>query len=250
MLAIARKTAIREQLQEQKSVRITELAEQLNVTKETIRRDLREMEQAGELTRIHGGAYILEGVQNDLDIRTRQVIKIPEKEIIAQKCAPIIQTGDHIFLDGSTTCWFIARQLLHRKVTVLTSSLEIAKSLSASDTVKLYVVGGEFSRKNCDFTGEGTIRALERYHVDKTIISCRSLDMREGITDTDDSRARLHQVALEHAQKKYLAIDYSKLNNVSFSYIAPVTTLTGIILDREFPEDWKRFLAEHHILTY
>ena len=67
MLAIARKQAIREQLQEYKSVRITELAAALNVTKETIRRDLRDMEQAGELIRTHGGAYILDGVQNDID---------------------------------------------------------------------------------------------------------------------------------------------------------------------------------------
>ena len=76
MLAIARKQAIREQLQEYKSVRITELAAALNVTKETIRRDLRDMEQAGELIRTHGGAYILDGVQNDIDITTRQVLKM------------------------------------------------------------------------------------------------------------------------------------------------------------------------------
>ena len=109
MLAIARKAAIRESLQEHKSVRITELAAQLNVTKETIRRDLREMEQNGELIRTHGGAYILDGVQNDIDVGTRQVLKIPEKERIAQKCDSLIQSGDYIYLDGSTTCWSIAR---------------------------------------------------------------------------------------------------------------------------------------------
>ena len=96
MLAIARKAAIRERLHEHKSVRITELAAELNVTKETIRRDLREMEQGGELIRTHGGAYILDGVQNDIDVGTRQVLKIPEKERIAQKCDSIIQSGDYI----------------------------------------------------------------------------------------------------------------------------------------------------------
>ena len=72
MLAIARRNAIKEQLQEHKSVTITDLAARLNVTKETIRRDLRAMEEDGELIRTHGGAYILEGVQNDIDISTRQ----------------------------------------------------------------------------------------------------------------------------------------------------------------------------------
>ena len=134
MLAIARKAAIRERLHEHKSVRITELAAELNVTKETIRRDLREMEQGGELIRTHGGAYILDGVQNDIDVGTRQVLKIPEKERIAQKCDSIIQSGDYIYLDGSTTCWSIARKVSHRKLTVLTSSLEIANILSPFDT--------------------------------------------------------------------------------------------------------------------
>ncbi len=247
MLAIARKAAIREHLQEHKSVRITDLAAQLNVTKETIRRDLREMEQNGELIRTHGGAYILEGVQNDIDIGTRQVLKIPEKERIAQKCDSIIQPGDYIYLDGSTTCWSIARKIFHRKLTVLTSSLEIANILSTSDTVKLHVVGGEFSSKNMDFIGEGAIKTLERYYVDKAIISCRSVHLRYGITDTSDGRARLHQAALEHARKKYLVIDHSKLNNVSFSYIAPLTAVDGIVMDRDFPADWADYLTAHHI---
>ncbi len=250
MLAIARKAAIRERLHEHKSVRITELAAELNVTKETIRRDLREMEQGGELIRTHGGAYILDGVQNDIDVGTRQVLKIPEKERIAQKCDSIIQSGDYIYLDGSTTCWSIARKVSHRKLTVLTSSLEIANILSPFDTIKLHVIGGEFSPKNKDFVGEGAIKTLERYFVDKAFISCRSVHIRYGITDTNDGRSRLHQTALEHAREKYLVVDHSKLNNVSFSRIAPVTSVDGIIMDQEFPPEWTDYLTAHQIKMF
>ena len=250
MLAIARKAAIRERLHEHKSVRITELAAELNVTKETIRRDLREMEQGGELIRTHGGAYILDGVQNDIDVGTRQVLKIPEKERIAQKCDSIIQSGDYIYLDGSTTCWSIARKVSHRKLTVLNSSLEIANILSPFDTIKLHVIGGEFSPKNKDFVGEGAIKTLERYFVDKAFISCRSVHIRYGITDTNDGRARLHQTALEHAREKYLVVDHSKLNNVSFSRIAPVTSVDGIIMDQEFPPEWTDYLTAHQIKMF
>lgn len=250
MLAVARKAFIREQLQEHKSVRITELAALLNVTNETIRRDLREMEQEDVLIRTHGGAYILDGVQNDLDVGTRQILYIPEKERIAQKCDAIIQTGDHIFLDGSTTCWFIARQISHRNLTVLTTSLEIANILSVSDTVKLHVIGGKFSPKNKDFIGAGTVATLNNYYVDKALISCRSVHLEHGLTDTNDDRAWLHQAALTHASQKYLVIDHSKLDNVSFSYIAPITSIDGIVMDREFPEEWVRRLTEHNIRIY
>ena len=93
MLAISRQNLIKELLQENKSVTIADLAVRMNVTRETIRRDLRAMEKEHELIRTHGGAYILDGVQNDLDISTRQVLKIEEKKAIALKCDALIQTG-------------------------------------------------------------------------------------------------------------------------------------------------------------
>ena len=250
MLVIARKQAIRERLQEYKSVQITDLAAALNVTKETIRRDLRDMEQDGELIRTHGGAYILDGVQNDIDISTRQVLKMPEKEIIAQKCDSLIQSGDYIYLDGSTTAWTIAKAISHRRLTVLTPSLEIANILSASDTVRLFVVGGEFSATSRSFTGNSAVRNLEQYFVDKAIISCRSVSMEFGLTDTNDNDAILHQLALEHAREKYLAIDYSKLDKASFSKIAPVSILDGIIMDRSFPVPWIKYLGENQVHIY
>ncbi len=250
MLAIARKNAIREQLREKKSVSISDLAEELGVTKETIRRDLREMEQADELVRTHGGAYILEGVQNDLDTHLREVTKVQEKELIAQKCDSIIQTGDYLFLDGSTTCWFIARRLVDRKVSVLTNSLEIANILSDSNSVKLHMIGGEFSQENKYFIGEDTIRSLEHHFVDKAIISCRTVDLEHGITDTNDTQAKLHETILEHAGQKYLAVDSSKLDKVSFSFVAPLTILNGIILDQEFPDEWAQYLDEHDIKIF
>ena len=157
MLAIARRNAIKEQLQEHKSVTITDLAARLNVTKETIRRDLRAMEEDGELIRTHGGAYILEGVQNDIDISTRQILKTAEKQQIAQKCDALIQPGDFIFLDGSTTAWFIARKIADRKLTVVTNSLEIANILSTSKTVHLVLIGGVFHSSSKSFGGDGAV---------------------------------------------------------------------------------------------
>lgn len=250
MLAIARRNAIKEQLQERKSVTITDLAARLNVTKETIRRDLRVMEESGELIRTHGGAYILEGVQNDIDISTRQVLKMEEKQIIAQKCDALIQPGDFIYLDCSTTAWFIARKLVDRKVTVLTSSLEIANILSNSSTVHLYLIGGEFSRSTMSFTGDGAMSSLQRYFVDKAFISCRSVSMEYGITDTHESIAALRRVALEHAKQKYLVVDHTKLNNTSFASLIPLRELDGIVMDTEFSPEWKEFLKHNGVRIY
>ncbi len=250
MLAIARRNAIREQLQERKSVTITDLAARLNVTKETIRRDLRSMEENGELIRTHGGAYILDGVQNDIDISTRQVMLTEEKEIIARKCDGLIQNGDLIYLDSSTTACFIARKIADRKVTVLTTSLEIANILSTSKSVSLYVIGGEFSLSTMSFGGDGAVRNLQRYFVDKAFVSTRSVSMEYGLTDTNDNTAAMHRIALEHAKHRYLAVDHSKLDINSFSSVCPLSELDGIIMDQEFSEGWKRCLEKNGVEYY
>lgn len=250
MLAIARRNAIKEQLQERKSVTITDLAARLNVTKETIRRDLRAMEEAGELIRTHGGAYILEGVQNDIDVSTRQVLLTAEKEIIARKCDGLIQPGDFIFLDASTTAWCIARKIVDRKVTVLTTSLEIANILSPSATVHLFVIGGEYSGRTMSFGGDGAIRTLQQYFVDKAFISTSSVSLEYGLTDANDNTATIHRIALEHAKQKFLAVDHSKLDNASFASVCPLKGVDGIIMDGEFSPRWREWLAQNQVRAY
>lgn len=250
MLAIDRRKTIKELLQEQKSVSITDLASRLNVAKETIRRDLRAMEKDNELIRTHGGAYILEGVHNDLDITTRQVLKTTEKETIARKCDALIQTGDFIYLDSSTTAWFIARKISQRKLTVVTTSLEIANILSTSPTIRLFLIGGEFSRKTMSFEGDGAVRNLEQYFIDKAFISCRSVSMQYGVTDTSDNAALLHKIALAHAKQKFLVIDHSKLDNISFSRVVPLDMLDGIIMDMDFSPEWKICLDHNNVRYY
>ena len=250
MLAIARRNAIRDQLKEHKSVTISELASRLDVAKETIRRDLRSMEEAGELVRTHGGAYILEGVQNNIDASTRRVLKTAEKELIAQKCEALVQQGDFVFLDGSTTAWCIARKLASRKLTVLTNSLEIANILADSGSVKLFLIGGEYSPRGMCFSGQSAVRSLERYFMDKCFISCRSVSMDHGMTDTDDNDAALHRVALEHARTRYLAVDSTKLGWDSFSSLGPLRELDGFICDAPLTPEWRDCLRQNQVRIF
>lgn len=250
MLAITLRKIIKELLQEHKSVTITNLAAQLDVTKETIRRDLRAMEKDNELIRTHGGAYILEGVQNDIDISTRQVLKTNEKEIVAQKCDSLIQPGDIIFLDNSTTAWFIARKIANRKLTVLTTSLQIANILSESQTIRLILIGGEYSHKNMGIEGDGALRNMQQYFVDKAFISCRSVSMEYGITDISDNAAIMHRLVIDHAKQTFLVVDHSKLNYASFTSVIPIKELDAIIMDQDFSPEWKEYLEKNKVLYY
>lgn len=250
MLAITRRSAIKAQLLERKSVTITDLARYLQVTKETIRRDLRLMEEEGDLIRTHGGAYILDGVQNDIDISMRQVIKTEEKTIIAEKCSQHIQSGDSIFLDGSTTCWFVARQIISQNLTVLTTSLQIATILAASPSIKLIVIGGAFSPNSMSFQGDNTCKTLRSYYVDKAFMSCRSISMENGITDISENAAAIHRLVTQRSNCTYLVLDHSKVGHTSFAYACDITDVDAIICDRPLPQPWQDYLEERNIMCY
>ena len=250
MLAISRRNTIKEQLNAQKSVTIAELAKKFNVTKETIRKDLRTMQENGELMRTHGGAYILEGVQNTIDISLRQVIKVEEKKIMAQKCLGLIKPSDSIFLDGSTTDWFIAQQIRHLQLTVVTNSLKIANILSNSLSINLVLIGGSFSPKSMSFVGEKTCQILTQYYMDKAFVSCRSVSLEHGITDSNDSDAAVHRLALQHSTMKYLVMDQSKIGKTSFSFVGDLKEADGLVCDSELSQKWVEGLTDNGVRSY
>ena len=244
MLAIARRNAILELLREHQSVNVTELATSLGVATETIRRDFKEMEAAGQLIRTHGGAYITEGVQNDISVSMRSVIRQQEKKAIAQKCARLIHTGDSIFLDASTTDWVLAQELLERHITVLTNSLKVAEILSASSSVQLILAGGSYVPRSMSFSGEQTVEDLSRYFVDKAFISCRTVHMEFGATDSNEGDALTRRTMLRRSHSTYLLVDHSKLDGISFLNICPLESLTAIICDQPLSPPWQSHLKE------
>ncbi len=250
MLAISRRNAIKEQLNAQKSVTIAELAEKLNVTRETIRRDLRSMQENGELIRTHGGAYILDGVQNSIDISMRQVIKTDEKKVMAQKCMELIKPSDSIFLDGSTSAWFIAQRIHNMSLTVVTTSLKIANMLSNSSSISLVLIGGVFSQKSMSFIGERADQALSQYYMDKAFVSCRSVSLEHGVTDSSDSDAAIHRLALRHSSLKYLVMDQSKIGKTSFSFVCDLKNVDGLVCNCELSKKWTEELAAMGVRFY
>lgn len=242
MLAITRQNTILEMLRRNQSVNVTELAETFGVANETIRRDFKKLEESGSLKRTHGGAYITDGVMNDIDVSTRAIIRQEEKEIIAQKCAPLINTGDSIFLDSSTTAWFVAKELVSKHITVLTDSLKIANIFSGSSSVKLILVGGTYSSKTMSFFGSRTVDELSRYYVDKAILSCRTVSMEYGVTDSNENISMVRRTVLNRCRNAYLVVDNSKLDGVSFIHICNLEDFDAIICDQQLSPTWQRYL--------
>jgi len=247
MLAVTRKAKIKEIVLENKSVTVANLATTFNVTEETIRRDLKALEDEGILIRTYGGAYIQEGVQNDINVNIREQLYIENKELIATKCVPHIMHGDSIFLDASTTSLHIAKKILDLRVTVITNSLKVAYVLSESPNVRFIMIGGMFAPNSMSFVGKNAIDNIMNYYVDKAFISCRSVSMEFGVTDSNEQQAEVRATALKRSNKAFLIVDNTKFNKTSFVNICTFDDIDFVVTDQPLEAKWHDYLSERQV---
>lgn len=247
LLAPERRARILELLRQDKSVLVKDLCIRFGVTGETIRKDLAQLEREGRLIKTYGGAYIQEGVKNEIDVSIRKMLLPEAKEAIAVCCAGLVEAGDTVFLDESTTCLAIARHLLEADITVVTNSLDIAQAFSESGRGKVLLSGGELDRKNRCFVGGSAEEFLSRYYVDKSFVSCRGADRLAGITDGSAVNGRIRAMMLRRAGRRYLVLDHTKLDKTNFFRICDFDAVHAVVADA-FPETgWREFLRQRGV---
>lgn len=250
MLSVTRKQKIKELILEKKSATVAELSKMFNVTDETIRRDLSSLEKEGVLLRSYGGAFIQTGVDNQINSNIRSTVYVEGKTAIAKKCKQFLHNGDVIFLDNSTTAYFLAKEFCQMRLTVVTNSLSITNFLSGFDNIRLIVTGGFYSSKEKAFYGTSTLEAIEKYYVDKAFFSCRSLSVENGITDSYDQWAQVRKTIIERSEKRYLIADFSKFNQTSFMRVCGFEKITAIITDKPLSADWHAAMQKYGCVIY
>ncbi len=250
MLAVKRKAMIKNLVLEKKSVIVSELAAQFSVTEETIRRDLKALEDEGVLTRTYGGAFVQDGVLNDVDLTLRETIYLESKHRIARQCLDLVHNGDSIFLDCSTTALQIARAVKDMRITVLTNALNIANELASSEQARLILIGGTYDSHSKCFSGSAALETLASYYVDTAFFSCRSLSLRHGVTDSVEQNAVVRKLATQRAENTYLVADHTKFNKTSFIKICDFSHLTGIVTDETLSPGWEEMAAQNGLKLY
>jgi DeoR family transcriptional regulator, L-fucose operon activator len=236
MLALQRQRIILKALEQDGAVKVSDLAKQFDVTEETIRRDLSMLENAGRVTRSHGGAVMTRLEKHEIPHTQREITNRMAKSRIAEEALSRVNEGDSMILDASSSALFLAQLLPDIPLTVITNSVPIVQALSSHKLIRLIAVGGEFSRATVSFQGSLAENNLMDYHVNKLFFSCWGVDAQRGLSDPNEFTARLKQKMLGIADERILLADHSKFNVRAFSVIADVSAVTEIITDHETPE--------------
>ena len=241
MLAPERRKIILEKLQADKKVIVSQLSGVFGVSDETIRRDLELLCQDGHATKSYGGAILSEnGV--DLPFNVRKLHRPVEKRKIAELAMPLVNDGDKVFLDASTTAVFVARKLKTKKrLTVVTNSIEVMLELSDMRDFTVLSTGGRLMGEYLALTGVRTIETLASFNADKLIFSCKALSISGvdgGIFDSTDDFSLVKQKMIAQSKTKILATDNSKFGKTAFSKITTISNMDVVVTDTNPGDEW------------
>ena len=248
MLALERRNLILEKLQAEKRVVVSELSQLYEVSEETIRRDLDKLEKEGLATKSYGGAVINEDVSIDLPFNIRKNQNVSGKQQMADIAASLVQEGDHIFLDASTTAVFIAKTLKEKeRLTVITNSMEILLELSDVSGWNIISTGGVMKEGYLAFLGSKTEDAIRSYYVDKVIISCKALDHEWGIMESQEAFGTTKKAMIASGREKILVVDSTKFDQTAFSVAGKLRDIDVVVTDRKPSEKWLAHFAEEGV---
>ena len=227
----ARQQAIVDLLIQHKSLTTDALSAQLNVSKETIRRDLSELQAQGKVLRNHGRAkYIHRENQDSGDpFHMRLKSHFAHKADIAREALAWIEAGMVIALDASSTCWYLARQLPDIDLQVFTNSHPICLELGKREQIQLISSGGQLERKYGCYVNPSLVSQLKPLDIDLFIFSCEGIDGDGGLWDSNTVNADFKSLLLKRASQSLLLIDKSKFQRSSEVRIGQLSQVTQVI---------------------
>ncbi|MCH2175031.1 MAG: DeoR/GlpR family DNA-binding transcription regulator [Lentisphaeria bacterium] len=211
--------------------KVKALAQHCRVTEETIRRDLSALEESGKLFRRHGGAVLQNSLKGELDFEERKIQNISEKTIIAREALKILNEGDTIFLDGSTTAWQMAQSMPDMNVTVITDSIRVLQTLATHKTSQVIILGGRVWAPSQSLIGPQTLASINQYHVDKFFFSCKGLDTDWGLSDNNPDTTAVTEKMLQNSNQNILLIDHAKFNKKALIRFAEIDQVSILITD-------------------
>ncbi|WP_084047121.1 DeoR/GlpR family DNA-binding transcription regulator [Deinococcus hopiensis] len=217
-------------------VKIKDLAAELGVHEMTIRRDLDQLAEQGLLERVHGGARLLEKASEEIAHQLRATKNTEAKEGIARAALNLIEDGDVVALDASTTAFALAQILHTRKVTAIVSGLDAANVL-AQNGVPFLMVGGNFHAPARSFVGAFFMDTIARLHPDKVFFSAKAFSFATGFTDPHLPEVGAKQALIRSGSTVVAMLDASKFERRALATIATLDQVNILITDRAPPAD-------------
>lgn len=226
-----RRELILEELITAGTVYVSELARKYQVTYETIRKDLSDLEKKGYLVKCHGGATLKQGaIEHPFQIREKENASL--KKSIAQKALTLLSDNCSMIIGTGSTTLELAKLLMYRSgFKIFTDSLPVANALISSDN-QVFLFGGELRNKSSSVYGGWTLSMINEIQVDICFLGTDGFSNLTGPSSPSSSDAYIDKAIISHAEKKYILGDYTKFNRKSLYKICDWNEITALITNK------------------
>ncbi len=230
---------------------IEELARLLEVTPQTIRRDINHLSEENLLQRFHGGAALGSSVENE-EYATRKVKNQGEKSRIAKVLAEHIPNEASLFMNIGTTIEAVARELIvnHQHLRFITNNINVASIISRRPDFEVIITGGVVRPKDGGITGVATLDMIEQFKVDYAVIGCAGIDNDGTLLDYDYREVRAAKAMMANARQTFLVADSSKFGRNAMMKLCHIGEINALFTDEVPPAELMPVLAEHNVRLF
>lgn len=241
MLSDQRRNRLLELVRLRRFASLPELAEELEVSESTIRRDVEHLESLGVARRIHGGVLYCGGGPRAPHFDVRQPARWEQKKAIARRAIELIDEGDTLLLDGGSTTYEVARLLVGRALHVVTNSLPVANLFALDSNSDLVMIGGNVCPRTGVCQGPIADRMIASLKVRKTILSVAAVH-EEGFFNNNVLLVETERAMMRAADRVIVVVDSSKFGHQSLARLCELGAVHDVVVDRGIPDPWRRRL--------
>jgi DeoR/GlpR family transcriptional regulator of sugar metabolism len=219
---------------------VPELGAVLGVSQGTIRNDLNALEQAGLLKRVHGGAILIDEDQfQNRPFQLRYKEHAAAKFAIARAASALVMNGDSIFLDASTTSYYMARCLSDRqRLRAVTNGIDVARLLAQNLSNTSFLIGGVVNNDSASVVGLLSEEIIKDLHFQKALVSCSGFSLERGMTEVHLAEAQLKRRVVESSQQVIALIDSSKFGKEDLTPFARLENISRLFTDANLSPEW------------
>ena len=233
VFARERQARILDELQRHGRVEVSALAALLEVSEDSVRRDLRALSDAGHLQKTHGGAVLLDPARMAWADRADVAAAAKDAIAAAAAAADLVAPGDTVVLDAGSTVLAFARALRVRPLSVITNSLDIALHFEADDDVQLTLTGGQWDRHSRYFVGSAAVATLARHRAEWAFLGACALDPEAGATSISGPDADAKTAMAQSARRTAVLADSSKQDSVAPHLVLRPEQIDLLVIDDE-----------------
>ncbi|KEJ89826.1 DeoR/GlpR family DNA-binding transcription regulator [Sulfitobacter donghicola] len=233
-----RQTQIIDMIRRNGKASVEDLAAHLSISRETIRRDLTQLSEAGKILKVHGGAR-MPRVMGEGPFKQRLSENVGAKIEIAKAAASLVEPGETLFVDtGSTTLYFAEAIAQISGLTVVTNSTEIARIMSSAKTNnRAFLLGGEFSADNSQTVGTMAVTHIRSFRAHHAFLTIGAMDARSGAMDYNIEEAQIARAMIEQSEMITVLADSSKLGALASFEVCPLGAIDRLVTDQTPPAE-------------